>query len=72
MRPSTHQRGGIFALSEEMKMKAKLTTWTLRLEELKMRNQHEVQALNELFASHPACFNCQSNSHLGEHCRVVP
>ena len=37
-----------------------------------MRNQHEVQAVNELLASHPACFNCQSNSHPGEHCPVVP
>ena len=72
MRPSTHQRGGIFALSEDTEMKAKLTTLTRRLEELEMRNQHEVQAMNELFASHPACFNCQSNSHPREHCPVVP
>ena len=72
MRPSAHQRGGIFALSEDTGMKAKLTTLTRRLEELEMRNQHEVQATNELFASHPACFNCQSNSHPGEHFPVVP
>ena len=72
MRPSAHQRGGIFELSEETKMKAKLETLTQRQEELEMRNQHEVQAVNELFASHPAYFNCQSNSHLGEHCPVVP
>ena len=32
-------------------MKAKLTTLTRRLEELEMRNQHEVQAVNELPAS---------------------
>ena len=57
LRPSTHQRGGIYALSEETEMKAKLTTLTRRLEELEMRNQHEVQAVNELPASHPACFN---------------
>ena len=66
MRPSTHQRGGIYALSEDTEMKAKLTTLTRRLEELEMRNQHEMQAVNELHASQPACFNCQSNSHLGE------
>ena len=42
MRPSTHQRGGIYALSEDTEMKAKLTTLTRRLEELEMRNQHEV------------------------------
>ena len=42
MRPSTHQRGGIYALSEDTEMKAKLTTLTRRLEELEMRNQHEM------------------------------
>ena len=72
MRPSTHQRGGIYALSEDTEMKAKLTTLTQRLEELEMRNQHEMQAVNELPASQPASFNCQSNSHPGEHCPVVP
>ena len=72
MRPSTHQRGGIYALSEYMEMKAKLTTLTQRLEELEMRNQHEVQAVTELPASHPAYFNYQSSSHFGEHCPMVP
>ena len=72
MRPSTHQRGGIYALSEDTEMKAKLTTLTRRLEELEMRNQHEVQAMIELPASHPACFNCQSSSHLGDYCPMVP
>ena len=72
MRPSTNQRGGIYALSEDTEMKAKLTTLTRRLEELEMRNQHEVQAVIEFPASHPACFNCQSSSHLREHCPMVP
>ena len=68
-RPSTHQRGGIYALSEDTEMKAKLTTLTRRLEELEMRSQHEMQAVNELPASQPSCFNYQSNSHPGEHCQ---
>ena len=72
MRPSTHQRGGIYALSEDTEMKVNLTTLTRRLEELEMRNQHEMRAVNELPASQPSCFNCQSNSHPGEHCPVVP
>ena len=72
MRPSTHQRGGIYALSEDTEMKAKLSTLTRRLEELEMRNQHEVQAVLEFSASQLACFNCQSSSHLGEHCPMVP
>ena len=72
MRPSAHQRRGIFALSEDMEVKAKLTTLTRRLEELEMRDRHEVQGVNEFPASHPSCFNCQSNSHLVEHCTVTP
>ena len=69
LRPSNHQRGGMYALSEDTEMKAKLTTLTRRLEELEMRNQHEMQAVNELSAPQPSCFNCQSNSHPGEHCQ---
>ena len=72
MRPSTHQRGSIYALSEDTKIKSKLTTLTRRLEDLEMRNQHEVQAVNELPVSQLACYNCQSSSHSGEHCPVVP
>ena len=59
----------MYALSEDTEMKVKLTTLTRRLEELEMRNQHEMQAVNELSASQPSCFNCQSNSHPGEHCQ---
>ena len=53
-------------------MKEKLTTLTRRLEKLEMRNQHEVQTVNELPASYPSCFNCQSSSHPGEHWPIVP
>ena len=69
LRPLNHQRGGMYALSEDTEVKAKLTTLTRRLEELEMRNQHEMQSVNELSASQPSCFNCQSNSLLGEHCQ---
>ena len=68
-RPSNHQRVGIYALSENTEMKAKLSTLTRMLEELEMRNQHEMQAANELSVSQPSCFNCQSNSHPREHCQ---
>ena len=68
-RPSNNQGGGgMYALSEDTEMKAKLTTLTRRLDELEMKNQHEMQAVNELSASQPSCFNCQSNSHPGERC----
>ena len=59
----------IYALSEDKEMKANMTTLTRRLEELEMRSQHEMQAVNELPASQPSCFNCLSNSHLREHCQ---
>ena len=49
-------------------MKTKLTTLTRSLEELEMRSQHKMQAVNELPASHQAYFDCQTNSHPGEHC----
>ena len=69
LRPSNHQRGGMYGLSKDTVMKEKLTTLTRRLEELEMRNQHEMQAVNELSAPQPSCFNYQSNSHSGEHCQ---
>ena len=34
-----------------------------------MRSQHKMQAVNELPASQLSYFNCQSNSHPGEHCQ---
>ena len=40
-------RGGIFSLSEDVEMKAKLSSLTRRLEELELRNQHEVQEVTE-------------------------
>ena len=39
-RPSNHQRGGMYALSEDTKMKAKLSTLTRRLDELETKSQH--------------------------------
>ena len=68
LRPSSHQKGVMYALPEDKEMKAKLSILTRRLDELKMKNQHEKQAVSELSASKPSCFNCQSNSHPEEHC----
>ena len=50
-------------------MNVTLITLTRRLKELEMRNQHEMQAVNELSASQSFSFNCQSNSHPREHCQ---
>ena len=53
-------------------MKAKLSTLARRLEELEMRNHHEVYAVNETPVLNKPCFICQSTEHLGEQCPIVP
>ena len=47
MRPSSHPRGGIYAVSEDMEMKAKISTLTRKVEELEGKRHHEVQAVTE-------------------------
>ena len=42
MRSPPYQRGGIYSLLEDMETKAKLSTLARNLEELEMRNHHEV------------------------------
>ena len=71
-RPPVNQKGGIFSLSEEMEMKAKLSSLTRRLEELELRNHHEVQAVTEPPVPLQSCFNCQSTSHQGDQCPIAP
>ena len=58
LRPSNHQSGGMYALSEDTEVKLKLTILTRRLDELEMKNQHEMQSVNEIYASQPSCINC--------------
>ena len=72
MRHQPSTRGGMHSLPEDMEMKAKVSTLTRRLEELKMRNQHEVQAVIEIPVPNKPCFICQSTEHLGEHCLTIP
>ena len=72
MRPATSSRGGVYSLLEDIEMKAKLYTLARRLEELEMRNQHEVQPVAEAPVPNQPCFICQSTEHQGEHCPTVP
>ena len=58
MRPPPNQRGGIYSLSEGMETKAKLSTLARMLEELEMRNQHEIRAVTEASMPNQPCFNC--------------
>ena len=69
LRPSSHQKGVMYVLPKDTEMKIKLSILTKRLDELEMKNQHEKQAVSELSASQPSCFNCQSNSHPEGHCQ---
>ena len=68
VRPATNQRGGMYSLPEDTEMKAKLSTLARRLEELEMRNQHEVQAIAEALVHIQSCSICQSTDHQGKHC----
>ena len=72
MKPIANQRGGMHSLTEDMEMKAKLSTLTRRLEELEGRRSHEVRAIEEAPVPIQPCFNCQSTDHLSEHCPMVP
>ena len=72
MRPSVHQRGGIFALSEDMEMKTKISTFARKVEELEGKRLHEVQAVSENHAQANPCINCQPTVSPGEHCPIAP
>ena len=68
MRPVANQKGGMYSLPEDMEMKAKLSTLTRRLEELEMRNRHEVRVVVEAPIPIQPCLICQSTEHHGDHC----
>ena len=72
MRPSAHKREGIFALSKDMEMKARISTLTRKVEELEGKRFHEVQAVTENPAQANPCINCQSTVHQEEHCSIAP
>ena len=72
MKPQPSTQGGMYSLSEDLDMKAKLSTLARRLEELEMRNQYEVQAMTETPMPNKPCFICKSTKHLGEQCPTVP
>ena len=64
MRLTTNSKGGMYFLMEDMEMKAKLSTLSRRLEDLEMRNQHEVRAVVETpVLPNQLCFIFQSTMH---------
>ena len=72
VRPAANQRGGMYSLSVDMEMKAKLSTLARRLEELEMRNPHEVRAVAKAPIQIQPCFIYKSTDHQGEHCPIAP
>ena len=56
MRPQSNTRGGMYSLTEDMDMKAKVSTLARRLEEFEMRKLHEVQAVIEIPVPNNPCF----------------
>ena len=72
LRPSVNQRGGMYALSEEMEMKAGISTLPRKVEELEGKQLHEVHAVTENPAQTNPCTNFQSPVHPAEQCPMAP
>ena len=69
LRYPSYQGETIHTISEDTLMREKLTILTRRLDEMEMKNQHNIYSINELSASQPACYNHQSHGHYGENCQ---
>ena len=72
MKQIVNPKGGIYALTDDVELKAKLSTINKRMEEQEQRNHQEVQVVAEASMPGQPCFNCQSSSHQGEHCPISP
>ena len=71
-RPPVNQRGGMYALNDEMEMKARLSTLARKVEELEGKQLHEVQAVTGNTAQPNPCTNFQSPAHPIEQCSMTP
>ena len=69
LRHPSYQGEIIHTISEDTLMREKLTILTRRLDEMEMKNQHNIYSVNELSASRPFCYNHQSHGHYGENCQ---
>ena len=65
-RHSSYKGESIHTLSGDTLMREKLIVLTRRLDEMEMKNQHNMHSVNELSASQPSCYNYQLNGHYGE------
>ena len=71
-RPPVNQRGGMYALTDEMEMKARLSTLARKVEELEGKQLHEVQAVTDNTAQSNTCTNFQPPAHPTEQCSLTP
>ena len=71
-RPPVNQRGGMYALNDEMEMKARLSTLARKVEELEGKQLHEVQAVTDNIAQPNPCTNFQSPAQPIEKCSMTP
>ncbi|RVW59871.1 hypothetical protein CK203_100563 [Vitis vinifera] len=65
-------KGGMYNLSEDMEMKAKVAAMARRIEEMELRKVHEVQAISEPQQPANPCSICQSFEHMVEECPTIP
>ena len=72
LRSSVNPRGGIYALSEDLEMKARISTLARKVEELEGKRLHEVLAVTENPAQSNPCTNFQSPVHPAEQCPMAP
>ena len=72
MRPLVNPRGGMYALSEDLEMKARISTLARKVEELEGKQLHEVHAVIENPAQSNPCTNFQSPVHPTEQCPMAP
>ena len=71
-RPPVNQRGGMYALTDEMEMRARLSTLARKVEELEGKQLHEVHAMTDNPAQSNTCTNFQSPAHPTEQCSMTP
>ncbi|RVW88291.1 hypothetical protein CK203_038635 [Vitis vinifera] len=64
-------KGGMYNLSEDMEMKAKVAAMARRIEEMELRKVHEVQAISEPQQPANPCSICQSFEHMVEECPTI-
>ncbi|RVW66961.1 hypothetical protein CK203_064071 [Vitis vinifera] len=65
-------KAGMYMLSEDVDMKAKVATLARRLEELELKKMHEVQAISDTQVHVMPCTICQSCDHVVDECPTMP